>query len=144
MPPFIGSIVYRSVQFSVFELFYTLWKNDEALCKEIPKFGGVEYRTVLAGFLAGTVRSFIETPVEYAKVKRQTGQIWNGRQIYKGFCVLYPRSTMIMTTYFTQFELARKNTNLFSHAIGQFIVSGIAALNAYALISPLEVIKNMT
>lgn len=97
----MGSIIYRSVQFSVFELFYTYWRNDEVLCSEISNFGGVEYRTVLAGFLAGSARSFIETPIEYAKVKRQTGQVWSYRQIFKGFSVLYPRSTMIMTVYFT-------------------------------------------
>ena len=98
----------------------------------------------MSGFLAGSARSFVESPFEYAKVKRQTGQKWNMRQIFKGFTVLYPRSSTIMTVYFIHVELARKNTNLFSHPFGQFLVSGGAALNAYALIWPLEVIKNMT
>ena len=52
-----GSIVTRGTLISVFELFYT---------------GGIEYRTLCAGWIAGSVRSLLECPFEYAKVKRQT------------------------------------------------------------------------
>ena len=53
-----------------------MWANNETLCKDIPMTGGLEYRTVLAGIVGGSARSFIECPFEYAKVKRQTGQHW--------------------------------------------------------------------
>ena len=72
-PPFMGSVVYRSVQFSVFELFYTRWKDSKTMTAEIPGCFGLEWRTLCAGILGGSARSFIECPFEYAKVKRQTG-----------------------------------------------------------------------
>ena len=100
VPPFFGSVLYRSVQFSVFEAFNTMWEKDEAMRKKIPGTGGLEYRTLCAGFLGGSSRSVIECPFEYAKVKRQTGQSWKLQHIYKGFSTQYPRSTFMMTIYF--------------------------------------------
>lgn len=66
----------------------------------IPLSGGIELRVLLAGIFSGTVRSCIECPFEYAKVKMQTGQAWVIKDIYKGFTTLYPRSTCLMTVYF--------------------------------------------
>ena len=76
LPPFLGSVVYRSVQFSVFEACFTRWATNEQLCQPIPGMLGLEWRTLLAGIAGGSARSFIECPFEYAKVKRQTGQQW--------------------------------------------------------------------
>ena len=50
----------------------------------------------------------------------------------------------MMTLYFIFVDLARKNTNLFSTPIGQFLVSGGASYIAWFLIWPLEVLKNLT
>ena len=76
IPPFIGSIIYRSAQFSVFEAVYTKFQSYPSLCGKIPFTGGLEPRVLMAGFAAGSARVIIETPIEYAKVKRQTGQTW--------------------------------------------------------------------
>ena len=73
LPPFMGSVVYRSVQFSVFEACYPRWASNKTLCQEIPYMMGLEWRTLFAGIAGGSARSFIECPFEYAKVKRQTG-----------------------------------------------------------------------
>lgn len=70
IPPFIGSIAYRSIQFSVFELFYTKWDTSDTMRATIPYTGGLQYRVVAAGLLAASARSVIECPFEYAKVKR--------------------------------------------------------------------------
>ena len=69
-PPFLGATLYRSAQFSVFEAFYTLWKDNKTLCQSIPYTGGLEWRTLVAGFLGGSARALIECPVDYIKVKR--------------------------------------------------------------------------
>ena len=37
---------------------------------KIPYTGGLEPRTILGGFNAGLVRSVLECPFEYAKIKR--------------------------------------------------------------------------
>lgn len=65
-----GSIVYRATGFAVFELFFTRWEKDESMRTKIPLSGGVEFRTVVAGLLSGSFRSFLECPFEYIKVKR--------------------------------------------------------------------------
>ena len=78
-PPFIGSVVYRSCQFTVYEAFYTkstTYKEGPLrafLLGEIPWTGGLQGRVVVGGVLAASARALIECPFEYAKVKRQTG-----------------------------------------------------------------------
>ena len=84
-PPFVGSILYRSTQFSVFEAFYTRWESDKAMRKEIPYTFGLEWRTLCSGIMAGSARTLVECPFEYAKVKGQTGQKWQFSQLYKGY-----------------------------------------------------------
>lgn len=80
-----GSIVYRATGFSVFELFYTKWENDQSMRRHIPFCGGLELRTAVAGWLSGSFRAVLECPFEYIKVRRQTGQNWQFSQIYSGF-----------------------------------------------------------
>ena len=41
IPPFFGSIIYRSLQFSVYEMFYTKWENDQKMKQTIPLSGGI-------------------------------------------------------------------------------------------------------
>jgi hypothetical protein len=90
-----GSGIYRSIQFSAFEATYNYydsflefsWPLANFLKESFKynyfsytlfdnKFGkahinsthGLELRVILAGIMAGTVRSLIETPLEYVKV----------------------------------------------------------------------------
>ena len=67
-----GSIIYRATGFSVFELFYTKWASNPSMRETIPFTGGIEYRTLCAGWMSGSFRALLECPFEYAKVKRQT------------------------------------------------------------------------
>ena len=134
VPPFIGSILYRSIQFSVFEALYVgLGEYDKGMCKEVPGMLGVEWRTLAAGWASGSARSLIECPFEYAKVRGQTRQTWHLNQIYTGMRVLYPCTTLIMICYFSMIEISRKNTQLMSTFYGQFVTSGFAALLAFFL-----------
>jgi len=65
-----GSIVFRATGFSVFELFFTKWENSESMRRKIPWSGGLELRTVVAGWLSGSFRAVLECPFEYIKVRR--------------------------------------------------------------------------
>jgi hypothetical protein len=38
---------------------------------------GLETRVICGGMMAGTCRALIETPLEYVKIKRQTGDTWH-------------------------------------------------------------------
>ncbi len=40
--------------------------------KKIPFASGTEYRVVCGGIMAGSIRSLIETPLEYAKVNSES------------------------------------------------------------------------
>ena len=95
-----GSIIFRATGFSVFELFFTKWENNDQMRSKIPLTGGLELRTIVAGFLSGSFRAVLECPFEYIKVKRQTGQTWKISHIYKGFAQAYPRACGIMGFYF--------------------------------------------
>ena len=70
LPPFFGSIIYRSLQFSTFETVYTKAEDHESLKRKIPFTGGVQVRVIIGGICSATVRAVIECPFEYAKVKR--------------------------------------------------------------------------
>ena len=69
-PNFCGSVLYRSAQFAAFEAAFTKWKDNQTMMAKIPLAGGLEVRVVAAGIISGTVRSLMECPFEYAKVKR--------------------------------------------------------------------------
>lgn len=43
---------------------------------EIPFTYGLQIRVIFGGLVSGTCRAIIETPLEYAKTHRQTGQNW--------------------------------------------------------------------
>lgn len=104
---------------------------------------GLEWRTLVAGVAGGSARCFIECPFEYAKVKRQTGQKWQYNQMFLGLKESYPRSSIMIGSFFCQVDLARRHTNLMNSPWGQFMVSGIASTTAWFFIWPLEVLKNL-
>jgi solute carrier family 25 carnitine/acylcarnitine transporter 20/29 len=139
----IGSIVYRATGFSVYELFYTKWENNEKLRQPIPFSGGIEWRTFAAGWMSGSFRAFLECPFEYAKVRRQTGQSWELSKIYKGFPNVYPRAVGIMGGYFMQLDSWRRHTKVMDSFWGKFCASGSAAMFCYWVIWPFEVLKNL-
>jgi solute carrier family 25 carnitine/acylcarnitine transporter 20/29 len=143
VPPLWGSGIFRSAQFAVFEGVYTAMDNH-TLRQEIPGSSGLQLRVVMAAMCASTARAVIETPLEYAKVKRQTGQIWAVRGLYTGFGVTWARTMGLMTTYFILIDSQRRNfPNLFaSPVIGPFLASGISATLAWWIVWPLEYMKS--
>ncbi|CAG2210190.1 CACL [Mytilus edulis] len=91
IPPLWGSGIYRSSQFAVFEAV----------------------RVIGAGVIASTTRAIIETPLEFAKVRRQTQQTWHLKDVY----------------------------TFKKPLIGPFLTSGIAATLAWWIVWPLEYMK---
>lgn len=81
----MGSGIYRSVQFSAFEATYTAMDNSVGKM-HVPLTHGIEFRVILGGLMAGTVRALVETPLEYAKIKRQTESSWKFKD---SFTVIY-------------------------------------------------------
>lgn len=124
IPPFFGSLMYRSLQFTVFEAFYTKWKDSPLLTHKIHWFFDLEYRVPLAGLMSSTARAIVETPFEFAKVKGQTLQEWHIRDAYTGFSVCWIRCSGLMTSYFVMIDILRRKTNAFKRKSTQFLASG--------------------
>jgi solute carrier family 25 (mitochondrial carnitine/acylcarnitine transporter), member 20/29 len=70
IPPFFGSIIYRSLQFSAYEAVFTKCENSPNSRKKIPLTGGIELRVLYGAMASATSRAIVECPFEYAKVKR--------------------------------------------------------------------------
>lgn len=143
IPPLCGSGVYRSVQFAVFESVYTY--SDTQLGRwEIPCTGGLQMRVLFGGFCASTARAIIETPLELAKVRRQTEQSWKLRQLYNGFGLTWTRTIGLMCTYFILVDTGRRHaSDLFNRPVlGPFLTSGLAATIGWWVVWPFENMKS--
>ena len=51
-------------------MFWTKAEDSPSMKEVIPGSGGIQYRVLFGGIIAGTARALIECPFEYAKVKR--------------------------------------------------------------------------
>lgn len=142
LPPLLGSGIYRSTQFAVFEALYTKWDNEVGR-EELPRTHGVQVRVVGAAVAAATVRSLLECPIEFAKVARQTGQDWKLNQVYRGIGLQLGRTGGVMTTYFVTVDsIRRHHPDVFQSKLGQFLASAGAATFGFWVVWPLEVLKN--
>lgn len=104
----------------------------------------VQVRVLVGGVIASTSRAIIETPLEYAKVRRQTQQSWTFRHLYTGFGVTWFRTVGLMSTYFILVDSGRRHVpGLFTTPmIGPFLTSGVAATLGWWVVWPLEYMKS--
>lgn len=143
LPPLMGSGIFRSTQFAVFEACYTYLDNQ--ICRrEIPLTAGVQIRVLLSSMIASTCRAIIETPLEYVKVSGQTQQGWKLKHVYTGFGVTWCRTLGLMCTYFILIDSVRRHApELFSSSVvGPFLISGVAATVGWWVVWPLEYMKS--
>lgn len=142
LPPMWGSAVYRSAQFAVFETLHARLAEVPALRQRLlPAVSDTEARTPLAGMAGATARTLLEQPIEYAKVKGQTGQQWVLREIYQGALLQWARTGPMMTFWFCAMEAAKRQ-GLTVNPLGAFLSSGGAALVGFWIVWPFETLKN--
>jgi len=140
--PMLGSGLYRSTQFAVFEALYTKW-NGSSMTAAIPHTAGVQVRVLAAGFVAATARAVIECPIEYFKVRGQTVQGSKFADLYRGFTLQWSRTSGVMVTYFILIDGIRRNyPDVFRHPAGAFLASSCSATLGFWLVWPIEVLKN--
>lgn len=142
IPPFMGSGIFRSTQFAVFEGVYTFLDTPLGTAV-IPASGGIQLRILAGGVCAATARAIIETPLEYAKVRRQVNETWKLRNVYTGFGVTWCRTMGLMCTYFMLVDSGRRHfPDMFKRPIlGPFLTSGLAATMSWWIVWPLEYMK---
>lgn len=142
IPPLVGSGLYRSIQFSAFEATYTLMDTHFGK-KQIPLTNGLEIRVICGGIMSGSMRAIIETPLEYAKIKRQTGESWKIKNTFTGFKITLIRAQFLLPIYFICLDSFRRHfDSLFrSNVVGPFLASGCASVMAWWCVWPLELLK---
>lgn len=118
IPPLMGAVIYRSSQFAAFEAAYARMEDTPSLTNAIPGTSGLQPRVILAGMFAGSVRSIVECPTEYIKVKQQTKQAWAVRDLYKGYGILWPRATLLIACFFIQVDTYKRKTDLMKYKLG--------------------------
>lgn len=148
LPPLFGSSVFRAIQFSVYGGAYR-YLGDEPGVKEyatrtIPYTGGLQYRVLAAGVAASTARSFIETPLELVKVRRQLNQSWQVSELMKGFTVTWVRTIGLMCTFFVMVDTLERRVPwvVEQPILGPFIKGGICATVSWWVIWPFESVKS--
>jgi hypothetical protein len=115
LPPLLGSSIFRSVQFSAYGLAQGASRDSPELTTPIPFAGGMQWRVVTSGVFAASCRALIESPLEFIKVRRQTGQTWRVAptiaeslrnpfrevaSLYTGFSMTWARTAGLMTSFF--------------------------------------------
>lgn len=140
VPPLLGSSIYRSSQFAVYEMAHKQMAGP-TLCQRILPGSDMERRVPLAGMLGATARTVLEQPIEYAKVKGQTGQPWLLRELYQGFALQWARTGPMMTFWFCCMDAAKRN-GITSTPVGNFCAGGGAAVVGFWIVWPFETLKN--
>ena len=141
--PLLGSSIYRSVQFATYEAIYTYM--DSPIGKyQLPGTFGLESRVIFGGLAGGTARALIETPLEYAKIRRQTLQSWKVKDMYKGFGVTWSRSVGMLSTFFILYDSTKRffPDMLSKPLLGPFLMGGVAATLAWWVVWPVEYMKS--
>lgn len=158
LPPLVGSSIFRSVQFSVYGAAYGGQRGTvgEAV---IPGTGGLQLRVLTAGVCASLVRSLLESPLEFIKVRQQTSQqvtaagglsaamahpLTEFRRLFTGFGAVFMRTWGLMGLFFCFVDhLERHHAPLLAQpGLGPFIKGGVCATAAWIIVWPFEVIKN--
>eukprot|EP01122_Echinamoeba_exundans_P011469 TRINITY_DN4565_c0_g1_i2.p1 TRINITY_DN4565_c0_g1~~TRINITY_DN4565_c0_g1_i2.p1 ORF type:complete len:298 (+),score=23.48 TRINITY_DN4565_c0_g1_i2:177-1070(+) len=144
IPPLVGSTIFRSIQFGVYNAAYTFMKDSEYARAHIPFSGGVEWRVILAGICSSSARSVIETPLEVIKIRRQLNQQWTLRSLYTGFWITWMRTTGLMCTFFVLVDTGVRHFPEIINAplYGPFIKGGICATLAWWVVWPFEALKS--
>lgn len=146
IPPLWGSMIYRGVMMSAYEYAFTYveknYEEDSFWRQELVL--GVRPLVPAASGFAGFIRSFIESPIEYAKVMGQTGKQWKANEIYRGFGSQALRSTILLMPIFTLLDIFRRHTDMLKTLPGNFAVTFGASSIAYLVCWPLETLKNLS
>ena len=131
-------------QFAVFEAVYTRMHELGLDRSKVPGSGGLAWATLFAGVCGASARAIIESPIEYAKVKRQTGQAWHVAEVYQGFFLQWPRTGGMMTFIFCAVDSVRRwsGGQALATPAGQFLTWGGCSMLGFWVIWPLETLKN--
>jgi solute carrier family 25 carnitine/acylcarnitine transporter 20/29 len=150
--------MFRSIQFTAYGTAYAASKDSPVLMNEIPGCGGLQYRVVVSGMFASTMRALLECPLELIKVRKQTGQAWMAsstageairapakelKNLYSGFGITWMRTLGLMTSFFVMTDsLERHRPDIVGiPMLGPFIKGGVCATLGWIVVWPFENVR---
>jgi len=106
--------------------------------------GGVRPLVVASAVACSLFRCIFESPIEYAKVMRQTGREWSARDAYRGAPTQVARTTAMLALIFVPYDVVRRKTTWFERSLAaQWLVVTAVCAASYAAAWPLETLKNL-
>ena len=167
LPPLLGSAAFRSLQFAAYGVGMSALAEQHWATAPLPLSSGLQPRVLLAATLATTLRAAIEAPLEYAKVRRQTGlrvlQAESVAQVMRGgprgvlrelqlfylngsFALTWARLWIALGGFFVLVDHCDRHYpalgSLSLPVVGPFFKGAVCATFAWWLAWPLEVVKN--
>jgi solute carrier family 25 (mitochondrial carnitine/acylcarnitine transporter), member 20/29 len=143
VPPLWGSAVYRAVMMSSYETMFTYLDAHEGSLSKVELFGCIRPVVVTSAVFCALCRGIVEAPIEQAKVMGQTNKTWEVRSLYRGLGPQIARTTAMLLAIFVPYDYARRKTSVLSTLSGQFLLVGSVCAASYAVIHPLETLKNL-
>ncbi|KAF4675032.1 hypothetical protein FOL47_008343 [Perkinsus chesapeaki] len=139
LPPFIGSLMFRSLQFASYGVVFASLKDTWF---EHTKLGGfLEPRVLVGGLASGLSRAVVEAPLELMKTRRQLGSSYSARELTLGFSATTARNVLLLGNFFVIAEAFQAKSPEFFGA-HPFLKGGIAATLAWCIVWPLDVVKS--
>jgi solute carrier family 25 carnitine/acylcarnitine transporter 20/29 len=137
-PLFIGGAMFRSAQFGCYDVAMKLLggpvKKNERIF-----FGALDPNVIMAGFVGGLGRGFVESPFEYAKVRRQVEHPWRLQDVYKGSSITIVRNSFLFLCFVTNIDLLKHFSPI---KFGAFWTGAICSNLAWFCVWPLDVVKS--
>jgi len=138
VPPLLGASVLRSVQFGVYALFFSLLQKHTGDTQL--KILGIDYKIYIAGMVSGFGRALVECPLEVAKIRRQIGETWQFKGLFKGLGVNIARNVPLLATFFIFLDISKKFD--IPQAYRPLITGSICSTLAWTLVWPFDVMKS--
>ncbi|KAF4668625.1 hypothetical protein FOZ61_006091 [Perkinsus olseni] len=140
LPPFCGSLIFRSLQFASYGVVYAGLRETWF---EHTKLGGfLEPRVIIAGGLAsGLSRAVVEAPLELIKTRRQLGGSYKAGDLTIGASATLARNVLLLGSFFIIAETFQAKSPDFFGA-HPFLKGGVASTLAWCLVWPLDVVKS--
>ena len=102
-------------------------------------FGIFDYQIILAGFIGGMGRGFVEAPFEYVKVRCQVGQAWKFNELLNGSSATIFRNSFLFCSFMIYIDLSKQ---IIPGGLNSFWTGAICSNFAWLTIWPLDVAKS--
>lgn len=168
LPPLLGSMAFRGLLFSAYSGTYAACEKVPVLGDPIPMTGGLRPSVLMGALSAALVRSVIESPLDFIKVRymvaEQVGHahvlqdrgteslrsslrhpLQTVRHLYHGFTPTFLRTLGLLGSFFVMVDYSvRYIPNIINApGVGPFFKGGVCATTAWVFAFPFESAKSV-